>query len=487
MKKRDFFSLLFAVCALCAVFASEGFAQIPVQTPAQKLSPPPAALLTLDQCIQKALANNLQIRAASLQTDIAESKIKEVSSALLPQITGGIDYQYFTQLPVTFLPGQFFGRPEIPLFPVALGFPQSLGFKAEASQMIYNPQLFVGLRAANTGRELTALQAEQTREDVIYNVSATYFNLLTIAQQQQLLAANIANTEKLLANIRIMQQNAMAKRTDVERLEIVKKSLAAQRENVGVAEAQLLNVMKLLTGTPITEPFAIDTASAALLQRKQARTPITGEALSETRSETLGEIAALPTATPQRTDLKLLELRRDLQAMEREGVYMNFLPTLVAFASYTATGYNGSFDLFKHVNDTFYPVSLVGVRLTLPIFDGGLKFAQIQTKNLELQNTELLIALQRQSIANDIDNALRKYRVSLATAEAQEANMRLAEKVLTELQVQYREGMAGISDVLNANNDMMKAQVEYLTAVVSSRLAILDVRKATGKLLEGNE
>jgi outer membrane protein len=466
-----------AVCTAVAVTLFAPFTASAQAASAQAASAQtmPSSMLTLDQCIQKALARNLRIRAGNLQTDIAESQIREVYSALLPQITGGIDFQYFTQLPVTFLPGQFFGKPELALAPATLGYPRSLAFKAEASQMIYNPQLFLGLKAANTGRELAALQARQTREDVIYNVSATYFNLLTIAQQKQLLTANIANAEKLLANIRVMQQNAMAKRTDVERLELLAKSLAAQCENVTVAEAQLLNVLKLLTATPAAEPLAIDTASASL------RVPESSQAVPQAQT---GSIAAAPA---QRTDMKLLELRRDLQTMERDGVYTNFLPTLIAFASYSATGYSAAFDVLNQANDTFYPVSLVGARLALPIFDGGLKFAQIQTKNLELQNTELLLDLQRQSIANDIDNAVRKYNASLASANTQQANMRLAEKVLVELQVQYRESITGISDVLNATNDLTKAQAEYLTAVISTRLAMLDLRKATGRLLEGNE
>jgi outer membrane protein TolC len=55
--------------------------------------------------------------------------------------------------------------------------------------------------------------------------------------------------------------------------------------------------------------------------------------------------------------------------------------------------------------------------------------------------------------------------------------------VYGQSQLQYKEGVASLSDLLNAETELRSAQNNYINALVQLKLAALELRKANGSLL----
>ena len=128
-------------------------------------------------------------------------------------------------------------------------------------------------------------------------------------------------------------------------------------------------------------------------------------------------------------------------------------------------------------------MSQVGLSLKIPVFDGGAKRAKSTQKSLEIESIKNQQQLLTQQIRNDIKNTANKYNSSITILQMEEENIALAQVTLEEIKTNYRNGFVGVTDVINAENDLQKTQTNYLTALINVRLAVLEWKKATGTLL----
>jgi outer membrane protein TolC len=66
---------------------------------------------TLADCINYAYAHQDTVLNASLDVKSAEYKVKETTGIGLPQVSGSAGFQDYIKIPVTLIPGAFFGQP----------------------------------------------------------------------------------------------------------------------------------------------------------------------------------------------------------------------------------------------------------------------------------------------------------------------------------------------------------------------------------------
>ena len=105
-----------------------------------------------------------------------------------------------------------------------------------------------------------------------------------------------------------------------------------------------------------------------------------------------------------------------------------------------------------------------GVSVRLPIFQGGLPSAQIaRARAIEGQAFEQLVATERAVIANAA-GALARYEASLRTIEANEVAVDAAELALEGARLERSIGNRSVLFVLDAEQELLNAQVDLVTA-----------------------
>lgn len=420
--------------------------------PAQSTQP-----LTLEDCLGQALQQNPEIQTAEIGLLLPDQQRAEVRAGLRPQITAAGSYQYYLEVPRQMVPASAFGGPEGQYTAAQFGVPLNLSTSLQATQVLYSQPLLLALKQMEIGREVAQLQLRSTREDVAYNVSAAFFNAQAMAKQITFLEGNLASLEKVTQTTRLLAEQQLATPVDVQRLQLQQENLQNQLQNLRDQHQRTLRLLQLLMGVPQTETIRLDTA---------IRIP-----------------AAAGVVQPelQRTDLQLVEKQKTGNLLEQQRIRAGALPTIAAFGTYSYSGFGkfGDNNLLK-----FYPSSALGLSLQWNIFDGQARRARLSQKSLEFQQLEQRHAYLRENIDMETANARNQILSNRRSLAAAESSVQLAGKVLGQTTLQLREGLADITDLLNAENSLREAQTNYLNTLINLRSAQLELDKATGHLLE---
>jgi len=164
--------------------------------------------------------------------------------------------------------------------------------------------------------------------------------------------------------------------------------------------------------------------------------------------------------------------------LTRQSIY----PNVVAFASYGTQSSSGKFDFFSKPQDKFKDNGTVGVSVSVPIFDGMSNsaertYARIQKRQLEIDREKQKITLQA---------AYESAKATLFNAqnlvERNKENVKLAEENYLMKELEYKEQVAPITDLLNADNDMQTANSNLISALYTEKTAELTLEQVLGIL-----
>lgn len=410
---------------------------------------------TLEACIDTALVKNKNIKMAKNQGEIALLKTQEAKAQLLPKIFLQGDYRFFTELPYQLMPQSAFGGPEGIFREIQFGVPHNISANLTFKMPLYDPQVLGSIKASETFQELTFLQEAKTKEQVYLEVSNLYYNAQVLKNKLAFFKENLFNSQKLEKNIRLLYEQTLAQRTDwdkvvlqIQQLESVAAQIESQYETV-------LKALKFVMGLPL------DTEMEVPLVIKLT------EAEEWSTQKTLDEM--------------IQEKKQQFNLQELTTLKNSRIPNLALYGNYGQTGFGFTGNPASFLN--FFPVSFVGVQLSVPIFNGTVTHKKINQKKIELQNSQL----QQELIAQQTDmlhqNALLQSQVAKGQLQTSQQQIKLAESVYQRTLLQQREGLASLTEVLLTDNALRDAQQLYLNAMVDYLKANLDIKKTSGNLL----
>lgn len=413
--------------------------------------------VSLKDLISKSLQNNQTIKTSELDVTIADKRISEVKSNMLPHVNINGDYKYYSQMPLQLVPSSTLGGPDNVYIPFEFGTPWNLGTTISAGQLIYSQQYINGVKMANTGKDLNQLLLRKSKEDIVYNVSALYYNAQIISANVEFIKNNIVNLEKLISTGELLYENQMIKYTDVEKLRLNKTMLETQEKTINVTYDELINMLKFLSGIPQTDNLFI---------RKDISTK--------------SDIQPFRMDKPERIELKLIEKQKELNELERKNLIAGYLPSLYAYGvyNYTFYGKGGGADLFKG-----YPASWFGLQLSWNIFDGLGRKTKIDQKNVENMKLDLQLNQINENISMELINAKNQITLQESSIQSRKDQLSLAEKIYGQVRQQFNEGLINITEVLQSDNSLREAQNNYLVSLINLLNAQLSWKKAAGKLL----
>lgn len=414
--------------------------------------------VSLKELINKALQNNQSIKTTVLESSIAEEKITETKSNMLPQLSVSGDYKYYTQMIKQLVSASSMGGPENVYAPFEFGTPWNLGTSISLGQLLYSQEYITGVQMAHTGKDLSGLMVRKTKEDIAYNVSSAYYNAQIINTQIGFVKSNIVNMEKLITTGELLYENQMIKNSDVDKLKLNKTMLETQEKTLKVGYDEVINMLKFLSGTPQTESLLID---------------------NEISTKT--DVLPYSKIKPERVELKLLEKQKELNELERKNIFAGYLPTISAYGvfNYTYFAKGGGAGLWKG-----YPGSWVGLQLSWNLFDGLGRKSKIDQKKIELQKLDVQINQLNENISMELNNAKNQIILQEATILSRKEQLALAQKIYDQTQLQFKEGLASITDVIQSDNSLREAQNNYVVSVIKLLNAQLSWKKAAGKLIK---
>lgn len=418
--------------------------------------------ITLKDAVTYALENKAEAKKAKLQIENSEYLIQEARAGALPNISGNGNLSYNPILQESALPGEFFGQPAGTTILVPFGQKWSSNVGVSLTQNIFDQTVFTGLKAAKTTREFYQINAELTEEQVIERVATAYYNVFVQKEQLETIDSSYIITEKSRNVIKSLFDNGLAKEIDLDRVNVQLTNIETTRLQLINAVQLQENALKFYMGMPIGQPIE----------------------LAEEDFEAEAILLADEVNVENRTELKVLNKQEELLVLQKDARKAAYYPTLSLSASYNYQGLGDKFPIFASESDGVFwsDYSMISLNLKIPIFSGFATKARVSQADIELRELQVDIDDTKLSLDLEYQNAKSQIENNYIAIENQQQNVDLAQKVVDNTQNNYQQGLATLTDLLEAQNTLVDARNNYSNAVLQYKLAEVQLLKSKGEL-----
>ena len=417
--------------------------------------------LTLKEAINYALENKADAKKAKLKVENSEYQIQEIRSRALPQISANGNLTYNPVLQTTVIDGANFGQPGSI---IQANFGQKWISTAGVSltQALFDQSVFIGLKAAKSTREFYQINQQLTEEQVIERVANNYYQVYVQRQKLTVIDSTYKNTTKVRNIIKGQFDNGLAKKIDLDRILVKISNINTQRQQVLNAVQIQENTLKFYMGMPIETQIVIPNTAF------------------EVSSQSLSE---LPN-TSNRTEYLLLKKQEQLLTYQKKAVEAGYYPTVSLSAGYNYIGQGPVMPIGGKPADGVYwsDFSSIGLNLKVPIFTGFGTRAKVRQADIDLRSIKEDLNDTKLSLDLAFANAKTQIDNSLTTINNQKENAQLAKEVLDNTRNNYIQGLASLTDLLDAENSLTEAQNNYTSAILDYKLAEIQLIKSKGEL-----
>ena len=426
---------------------------------------------TLQQCLGYAVEHNSNVKKSALDREKAERARQEVLGALLPQISGSAGLNdnlkkakfIMPNFMNNFLPEKMRDPNASEYMTIEMGTKYSANAGLALNQQLLNMSLFNTLDIAKVSKQMAELGALSTEEDVIAQTATLYYGVQITQYAASQMLRSVELVEQMLRMMEVNYASGLVKKVDVDRLRVNLTNLKTQQSAIESGLEVQKNLLKLQMGFEVTEPIIVPALDLSLMAQQ--------------------EIAAVgsPTFDPIRhIAYRQLQQRERMAELQERAKKYEYLPTLSLALNLQ---YNHMSDqLFGGATNYGYPTAMVGVSLRMPIFSGGSRLAKVRESHLDLLKAQEDLHALDQSLRMANLNASLKLRDTRRTIALQRDNQALAEQVLDLAQKNYSLGVASLSDVLNASQSLVQAQMSYASALGDYMKAFIDLKKSRGEI-----
>lgn len=417
--------------------------------------------LTVKDAISYALENKADAQKARLTTQNAENEIAEVRSQALPQLSLSGNLIYNPILQETALPGEIIGQPGTTLL-VPFGQDWMALGGINLFQNVFNYSVFTGLKAAKSTREFYQINQQLTEEEVIEAVANGYYQVFIAKEKLKNIESTLENTRRVQKTIEGLYENGLAKKIDVDRIKVNVANLKSVKNQLGNAVQIQENVLKFLMGMPVETPIVLVEENI--------------------------DVKLLDPENPNFKELnayRLLDAQHTLLSYNKKAIQGGYYPTVSLSANYNYQGLGDKFPLQKSDAEKgifWTDYSQITLNVNIPIFTGFGTRSKVRKAQFEIDMLDQDMKDAELALNLAFENAKSQLNNSLSTIESQEENVHLAQDVFENTENNYTNGLASLTELIDAENALTEAKNNYSNALLEYKLAEIQLIKSQGKL-----
>lgn len=353
--------------------------------------------------------NSPQLLNSASDIYMSEQKINEVRASGLPKINGELSFQNFINVPTTVVPSSAFvpGAPEDELIGLSFGTPFNANYNLKVSQLIFSFNYIYGLKAAENFSELSRLANIQKNQTVFEEIKLSLGQVIFLQKMQKLMVKNLEEVQGLINKTNRLVESGVVEKSSINDVLVIELDIKSGLEALKSNEVLAILSLKSLIGAPID-------SNITLIKNFES-----------SESETLKSFSMNPKTNNavKIGEQNVILNRLNLKATQSEGY-----PSLYGFFNQQHMAMRNNFDFFDTSKD-WYPATLWGINVTVPIYNSGEGKAKRKQKELallksenELREIESQIFQLYQLLQNNYKNAYLNY-------ENQKIKVGLVEKV----------------------------------------------------------
>jgi len=447
----------------------------PPASPAQQS----AREFSLKSAQDYAVKNSYQTINSNTDIEIARKKVKETTGIGLPQISASGSFQYYFDIPTMLMPN--FLTPVVDgvllqhglitqeemldmgddKIPVQFGSDYNLSGDVTASQLIFDGSYIVGLQAAKVYVDFSKQNHARTEIEVKEAVAQTYYLVLVAGENRKILVTTLEILGKSHAEVKEMLKNGFVEESDADQLQLLVANLQNKLTMVDRQIDLAYNLLKFQMGIPVTEKISLTDGLEDLVKQSMAE-----------------NLASKSFDFKNHIDYKLMQTQKNLSLLNLKRDQSGYLPSLAAYLSVSTNAMRSEFNFFRKEEDWFR-TTVLGLSLSVPIWNSGIKHYKIQQDKLQLDKINTLERQVKEGLELEVENA----RSTLSTFTDQYAsdaeNLDLAKSIYDKTLIKYKEGVATSMELTQAHNQYLTAQGNYF----NTSLELLNARSKLNKAL----
>jgi len=410
-------------------------------------------LLSLEKCINLALAKNQDLKIAQEKIVESQGRKKEAFGNFLPHLSASGSYTRLEESPrMTVLLG---------------GLDQTLVLGPEnlyATQLTLRQPLFAWGRIYHWDRQaglnyrLVNEEYRQVKNGLVFGVKRAFYNTLlarqfvTIAKE----AVDVANTH--YETTRALYEEGRVSDYDVSR-----------------AKVQLVNNETRLIKAKNSLKLAREELSLLLNTELEETWDVEGELFFEKRDVDLQD--AINKALGERSEIRQLMIREDIVNISIKLARAENRPSVDLLVNYQYTNpfYN---------REEWGGIWNAILSLNFPLFSGFSDWGRIKQAKAGLEQVKILNSQVKERIKLEVRKAIFDMEEAKERIEAQSENVKLARENLRIAEERHRQGLMSQIELRDAQLSLTQAETDYFQSLYDYDVASASLDKALGKYQE---
>ena len=314
--------------------------------------------------------------------------------------------------------------------------------------------LFSGLEVTNAIKASKHKEASLNyigiaeKEKIALKIIEAYDKLALVYASKRVLNTSETYLDEQEYYVKKAIENGLATPIGRKKIELAQQQLAAKQLDFNHNKTLLVEVLHQLTGenrgslyllNPILHSFSIDSLSS----------------------------------TEKRNEVKALEEAKKATLYKAKMEKSNFIPKLAL---------KGHYEFIEDDLSLLDPKWYVGAGIKWNVFDGRQSWLKSEKSKIESQKYREQIEDANEMIALSIIKAELTYESSLQNIKIIQKEIELASDTYDMIDKQYKNNLVSINDVLDALNDVEKANFKLQESFFNQRRAVTDLLHAKGIL-----
>jgi outer membrane protein TolC len=422
---------------------------------------------SLTQAVNYALKNNYNVLNAERDIEAAKKKVWETTAIGLPQVSAEAKFQNFIDLPTNLIPANVFNplAPEGEYAELQFGTNYNTSATVSASQLIFDGSYIVGLQAAKTYKELSINKKKKTEQEIKEVVVQAYHTVLVAIENQKILNQSFESVKTLLNETKALHNEGLTEEQNVDQLQL---NLSNLKNAVNQAKMQIeiaKNMLKFQMGMEINEPIELTDNLIFLIENDEKNS--LDMSMQEFNFSGHFDYQLIQTSEK----LMLLNYRKEKYA---------FAPSIAAFFSHQQSNMSNNFDAFS--DGKWYPTTLWGISLKVPILTSGMRLSKMGQAKIEYEKAKTTSKQVEQGLILQAQTAQSNFNSAYNTYNNQKENLDLARSIHNKTIKKYGEGVVSSMELTQSQTQLLSTEGMYIKSI----LDLLNAKSALKKALGNN-
>ena len=422
--------------------------------------------MSLKDAVRLALAKNQSVQASLAAQRVAESRIVEARSGILPKVNYSESWTRSDNPVFVFsslLTQHQFEEQNFQLGPLNRpDFLNNFQSQVTADQTLYDAgQARHSVRSAELTKDVTSEQGRRTQMEVIESVIRSYYDAVLSAEQLNVTGQAMHSAEADVERAQAVRSAGMS--TDVDVLSI-KVHLAGVREQQ-IRRAADLDVARAALNDAMGLP--LDTTHSLTTELRPLKMP---EGLLANYEKS---------ALDERPEARRVKLATSLAENQAAAAHSNLLPQVGLHAAFEAD------------RQRFYDRGganwLVSIGLRWNLFNGFSDKARIEESKSALRQSQAEQQRASSAIRLQVRGAYANLQAAAQRIEVAKASVAEAEESLRITKNRYETGLSNVTDLLRTETAVLEARTRHLAAIHDQRVAAAMLELAAGTLNADSE